>query len=562
MKRLLSLCLLISMGCATVPTLAVSPISSPTLATSSNIQPALTEIVGENIVTSEIDLTSKKISDIAVNFVGEKDSSVTNSFINDFDKSPVLYYDKSTAGAIKPISVDSGKDSSFTLVGVIYVKTRDSEAHDLETFVLLSRVGDTNPYFGKKVSFANGMERYIVLDIASFETKDGAAYISYGYWLADEKFLPRVLVKIVGQTNFDSIVLYYNPDTESLHQSAMYMTAGGILSSIAYIDPALQNGFPLLTDGRQFIWTDNGSGNKSLQIADKDGNIIYDRYDGFSQKWVNSIQESIVAPGQNSDVPLDIINTDAIENVRVQSGPVVSGSFDVDKTALLTDIHQVTLPETLGANLLFELAFLNYWYRGPSPHTGLDIPTETDRANFRHLLLNIQNGKIPASSIQSTIIGFDAQVPGFIQQSIPVFIFPGNVEVPDGVKRIDRINVVFVYAYKKETDNTGAPLPSPDMPRVTILTKNDGVYGGLGFETLIDGTRLIYKVNIRECGFCSPNGRRDIMAGDLAVLMKWVQYNELQGLPKVNGSPKLSNISNNSTSQQGEKYVEQGFRVK
>lgn len=254
------------------------------------------------------------------------------------------------------------------------------------------------------------------------------------------------------------------------------------------------------------------------------------------------------------DRPLEIISTDLVTNIEVQFKldeeivrPTVNGLFKVDKTAeKQSRLQEVSVPDSLGGKLLFQVAAWLDWFHGNNPHTGAN-PTDKDLAEFATRLEKVQSGKESCATVQSTIFAFDAQVPGDRMTEMKVALFCGGGDVPEGVRRIDNVEIVYVSGYTWNL-NKSALITRPDMPRFTVTASN----GGYGFESEVDGTTLRLKVGLDFLTVPTNVDRKT--AKYTAFLLRWLAINNGQPNQKMKAGDAYVNV--------GDGYILQGFSAK
>ena len=225
------------------------------------------------------------------------------------------------------------------------------------------------------------------------------------------------------------------------------------------------------------------------------------------------------------DRPLEIIFTFPIVDVVTKEGAVVNGSFNVDESARRNELNQINMPNALGGEIIQTIAAWINWYHGAEAHT--TRPTDEDIVAFGEKLAAVQSGDVPCSEVVSTVYAFDETNITRKMEPVQVALFCGENEVPDGVRRIDSIELVYGSWYDPQLNQELQKfVKAEDMPRFTV------VIAGGGFETEVIGKTLIFKIgNIFE-------NDKDIIKtripGQTQWLERWIQKNNGSGTTKLN----------------------------
>jgi hypothetical protein len=242
------------------------------------------------------------------------------------------------------------------------------------------------------------------------------------------------------------------------------------------------------------------------------------------------------------DKPEKIMFIDPVENVNV-GGVTINGAFAVAESAFQAGVHEVTMPDELGGEILSEAVF----YHGNNPHATNVEPTETDRAEFFERWAKVQNGELPCSAIQVRPFAFDAKVAGAEQQQIPLEIMCGKGVSSAGARQIDKIEIQIVKGYGTVNEAEQRFEHSIDYPRM-VLTGAKSM--GDGYETELDGKTLRIKVGINY----KMNNLPISVGSFISNMFDWLRIN--------NGNSTQSLKRNEQDGNTAEEWIAAGLVVK
>ena len=242
-----------------------------------------------------------------------------------------------------------------------------------------------------------------------------------------------------------------------------------------------------------------------------------------------------------------IMFSDPVENVTYND-VIINGAFDVAESAYQVGVHEVTMPDALGAEILSEAVFTLWYYHGPNPHKTTDVPTDAERAEFFKIWAEVQKGERPCSDIQVNPFAFDADVPGLEQKQMPLEIMCGAGQVSEGARGISEIEVQYIEAISRYNDDLKRFEMDSSLPRVIPTDIKDT---GAGFETEVDGDRLRIKIALPHQ--VSSNYERNT-ASTTYKLFTWLKRND--GRSEQYLAPSSTNLKN------GDDLISSGFDVK
>lgn len=144
--------------------------------------------------------------------------------------------------------------------------------------------------------------------------------------------------------------------------------------------------------------------------------------------------EEVAKKGYLTD--LHFKETDAIENYEYgKNGPVISVSFNVDETAWVHGVHEVTAPDELLADIGVEM--LN----------ALFAP-DMEKKEFVRQWAEIQAGNRPVEDLQVVLNIFDCNKRTDKAEEMTMVLGGEGVELPEGNVGITNVNIVYGEWYE------------------------------------------------------------------------------------------------------------------